>query len=104
MLAGSLFGFVLASCSEAMCVLTWAAEAIPVVPWLIQPISDNKRWVRSPPQWDQQVPNPPDRRSDGCIEEDETSSRLVLPSSLDLTLSRDEPGETCRWEACCVVS
>ena len=103
-LAGSPFGFVLASCSKAMCVLTQAAEVIPAVPWLVQHGSDNKWWVPSPHRWDQQVPNPPGRRSDSHVEEDETGSGLVLPSSLDLTLSREELGGTCRQEASCVVS
>lgn len=99
MLTGSPFGFVLEHHSKVTCVLTRAAEALPVVPWLVQHSSDNKQWVPSPRQWD-----PPGRRSDRRVEEDETGSGSVLASSLALTLSREELGETCRWEASCVVS
>jgi len=81
-----------------------AAKAIPEVPWLIQHGSGNAQRVLSPRQWDQQVPNPPGRRSDCHVEEDETGSGLVLPSALDLTLFGEKLAETCRREASSTVS
>lgn len=62
----------------------------------------HKKWVPSPHLWHQQIPDPPSRRSSCCIEEDETVP--VLPTSLDLDLSREELEDTCRWEAFSVAS